>query len=142
MSGSLTPSINATALRTQLCGSLRPEHIGQTVTLCGWIARRREHGEHLAFLDVRDYSGVVQCVVSDVKDVRNEWVVHQHPESALPSGLTARCWLVMQKMFFPHPTPTCLCLLLIPLVDCMLQRYATCCETMQLVSIEPLIIEA
>jgi aspartyl-tRNA synthetase len=58
-----------------LCGSLRPEHIGQTVTLCGWIARRREHGEHLAFLDVRDYSGVVQCVVSDVKDVRNEWVV-------------------------------------------------------------------
>jgi aspartyl-tRNA synthetase len=62
-------------LRTQLCGSLRPEHIGQTVTLCGWIARRREHGEHLAFLDVRDYSGVVQCVVSDVKDVRNEWVV-------------------------------------------------------------------
>ena len=75
MSGSLIPSINATALRTQLCGSLRTEHIGQTVTLCGWIARRREHGEHLAFLDVRDYSGVVQCVVSDVKDVRNEWVV-------------------------------------------------------------------
>jgi aspartyl-tRNA synthetase len=75
MSGSLIPSINATALRTQLCGSLRAEHIGQTVTLCGWIARRREHGEHLAFLDVRDYSGVVQCVVSDVKDVRNEWVV-------------------------------------------------------------------
>ena len=75
MSGSLIPSINATALRTQLCGSLSPEHIGQTVTLCGWIARRREHGEHLAFLDVRDYSGVVQCVVSDVKDVRNEWVV-------------------------------------------------------------------
>ncbi len=75
MSGSLTPSVNATALRTHLCGSLRPEHIDQTVTLCGWIARRREHGEHLAFLDVRDYSGVVQCVVSDVKDVRNEWVV-------------------------------------------------------------------
>jgi len=74
-SSSLTSLVNATALRTQLCGSLRPEHIGQTVTLCGWIARRREHGEHLAFLDVRDYSGVVQCVVSDVKDVRNEWVV-------------------------------------------------------------------
>jgi aspartyl-tRNA synthetase len=74
-SSSLTSVVNATALRTQLCGSLRPEHIGQTVTLCGWIARRREHGEHLAFLDVRDYSGVVQCVVSDVKDVRNEWVV-------------------------------------------------------------------
>lgn len=75
MSSPLNTSINATALRTHLCGSLRPEYIGQTVTLCGWIARRREHGEHLAFLDVRDYSGVVQCVVSDVKDVRNEWVV-------------------------------------------------------------------
>jgi aspartyl-tRNA synthetase len=74
-SSSLSSLVNATALRTQLCGNLRPEHIGQTVTLCGWIARRREHGEHLAFLDVRDYSGVVQCVVSDVKDVRNEWVV-------------------------------------------------------------------
>jgi aspartyl-tRNA synthetase len=74
-SSSLNSLVNATALRTNLCGSLRPEHIGQTVTLCGWIARRREHGEHLAFLDVRDYSGVVQCVVSDVKDVRNEWVV-------------------------------------------------------------------
>jgi len=74
-SSSLSSLVNATALRTQLCGSLRPEHIGQTATLCGWIARRREHGEHLAFLDVRDYSGVVQCVVSDVKDVRNEWVV-------------------------------------------------------------------
>jgi aspartyl-tRNA synthetase len=74
-SSSLSSLVNATALRTQLCGSLRPEHIGQTVTLCGWIARRREHGEHLAFLDVRDYSGAVQCVVSDVKDVRNEWVV-------------------------------------------------------------------
>ena len=75
MSSSLNTSINATALRSHLCGSLRPENIGQTVTLCGWIARRREHGEHLAFLDLRDYSGVVQCVVSDVKDVRNEWVV-------------------------------------------------------------------
>ena len=81
-SSSLSSLVNATALRTQLCGSLRPEHIGQTVTLCGWIARRREHGEHLAFLDVRDYSGVVQCVVSDVKDVRNEWVVQKYSPNA------------------------------------------------------------
>ncbi|MEY3582561.1 MAG: aspartyl-tRNA synthetase, partial [Actinomycetota bacterium] len=70
MSSSLRPLGEATTLRTQLCGSLRSEHIGSTVTVCGWIARRREHGEHLAFLDVRDYSGVVQCVVDNATDVR------------------------------------------------------------------------
>jgi aspartyl-tRNA synthetase len=43
--------------------------------VCGWIARRREHGEHLAFLDVRDYSGVIKCVVDNETDVRSEWVV-------------------------------------------------------------------
>ena len=33
------------------------------VALCGWVGRRREHGEHLAFIDLRDHTGVVQCVV-------------------------------------------------------------------------------
>ncbi len=66
---------SATTLRTHLCGELRPEHAGQTVSLCGWVARRREHGEHLAFVDLRDYSGVVQCVVDNSIDVRSEWVV-------------------------------------------------------------------
>ena len=65
MSSPLQPLGESTSLRTQLCGGLRAEHIGNTVTVCGWIARRREHGEHLAFLDVRDYSGVVQCVVDN-----------------------------------------------------------------------------
>jgi aspartyl-tRNA synthetase len=45
------------------------------VALCGWVARRREHGEHLAFLDLRDASGVVQCVVDGVHELRSEWVV-------------------------------------------------------------------
>jgi aspartyl-tRNA synthetase len=68
-------SIHATALRSHRCGDVRESDVGRTVTLCGWIARRREHGEHLAFLDLRDHSGVVQCVVDDKIDVRSEWVV-------------------------------------------------------------------
>src|SRR6266508_2302471 len=62
-------------MRTHTCGDLRPRNIGETVSVCGWVARRREHGEHLAFVDVRDYSGVVQCVVDNAVDVRSEYVV-------------------------------------------------------------------
>ena len=58
-------SIESTTLRTHLCANLRATDVGSTVTVCGWVARRREHGEHLAFLDVRDYSGIVQCVVDN-----------------------------------------------------------------------------
>jgi aspartyl-tRNA synthetase len=65
----------AWGMRTHWCGELRPDHAGQTVSLCGWVARRREHGEHLAFLDLRDREGVVQCVIDGSVDVRSEWVV-------------------------------------------------------------------
>ena len=64
-----------TALRTLMCGQLRPEHIGETVSVCGWVARRREHGEHLAFVDLRDHTGLVQCVVDGAHDVRSEYVL-------------------------------------------------------------------
>ena len=64
-----------TALRTHMCGQLRPEHIGQTVTVCGWVARRREHGEHLAFIDLRDHTGLLQCVVDGAHDLRSEYVL-------------------------------------------------------------------
>ncbi len=62
-------------MRTHWAGELRREHAGEVVSVCGWIATRREHGEHLAFIDVRDRTGVVQCVVDRAHDLRNEFVV-------------------------------------------------------------------
>jgi aspartyl-tRNA synthetase len=62
-------------MRTHQCGELRPEQIGATVSLCGWVATRREHGEKLAFVDLRDHSGVTQCVVDNSVDVRPEYVI-------------------------------------------------------------------
>ncbi len=70
-------------MRTHYCGELQSEHIGQVVTLYGWIDRRRDHGG-VIFLDLRDRSGVVQ-IVSDpertpsaypqAEALRNEYVV-------------------------------------------------------------------
>ena len=63
-------------LRSHYAGELREEHIGQTVTLAGWIGRRRDHGG-VAFLDLRDSSGVAQVVVreEDAHQLRNEYVL-------------------------------------------------------------------
>jgi aspartyl-tRNA synthetase len=67
--------VEATSLRTDLCGRLGLADVGRAVRLCGWVARRREHGEHLAFVDLRDHSGLVQCVVDGSVDVRSEYVL-------------------------------------------------------------------
>ncbi len=85
-------------IRTHVAGDLRASDAGQSVTLAGWIARRRDHGG-VAFLDLRDASGVVQVVVRDESvghGLRNEdclrvvGEVSQRPEGnenpALPTG--------------------------------------------------------
>ncbi|HEX3946854.1 MAG TPA: OB-fold nucleic acid binding domain-containing protein, partial [Acidimicrobiales bacterium] len=54
---------DATSMRSGLCGRVGLDQVGQPVRLCGWVARRREHGEHLAFVDMRDHTGIVQCVI-------------------------------------------------------------------------------
>jgi aspartyl-tRNA synthetase len=82
-----------TSMRTHRCGELRPEHIGQQVTVCGWVGRRREHGQSLAFVDLRDHTGVVQCVVDGAVDVRSEYVlaitgtVRARPEGTVNANL-------------------------------------------------------
>ncbi len=70
-------------MRTQYCGELTGDHVGQTVTLFGWVDRRRDHGG-VIFLDLRDRSGTVQIVSDPVRtpetypkadSLRNEYVV-------------------------------------------------------------------
>ena len=77
----------ATSLRDRLCGTITLADLGATVTVCGWVAKRREHGEHLAFVDLRDRSGILQVVVDGSVDVRSEYVVRvTGTVSARPTG--------------------------------------------------------
>ena len=88
--------------KTHSCGELLPAHIGQQVTLAGWVHRQRDHGG-VTFIDLRDRSGLVQIVGNPDKpetkilqDARSEWVlkvtgvVRHRPEGAdnpsLPTG--------------------------------------------------------
>ena len=91
-------------LRTMYCGDVRKEHLGETVTLNGWVQRRRDHGK-LIFLDLRDRSGLVQVVFNfeqdeemfkRAEDIRSEFVLtvkgtvversHETVNPKLPTG--------------------------------------------------------
>jgi aspartyl-tRNA synthetase len=107
----------STSLRTHSCGQLGTAHVGSRVTLAGWVARRREHGDKLAFLDVRDFSGVMQCVIDDGTDARSEWVVQvtgtvtARPVGTVNANLSTGeveltdCTLVVLNAAEPPPFP-------------------------------------
>jgi aspartyl-tRNA synthetase len=73
-------------MRSHRCGDLRPEHIGEKVSVCGWVASRRDHGG-VVFLDVRDAAGIVQVVVDpeaadgdEPHHLRSEYVIRADGE--------------------------------------------------------------
>ncbi len=91
-------------LKTISCGDVRAEHIGKTVTLAGWVNRRRDHG-NLIFIDLRDREGLIQVVFNPeqaaeahrtAEQLRHEWVIQvigevtKRPEGSenpnLPTG--------------------------------------------------------
>ncbi|KAA0236328.1 MAG: Aspartate--tRNA(Asp/Asn) ligase [Acidimicrobiales bacterium] len=102
-------------MRTDYCGELRGEDSGRTVSLCGWVSRRREHGEHLAFIDLRDHTGIVQVVVDHAHDIRSEYVlrvtgkVRMRPEGTrnpnLPTGDVEVCDCEVETLSRAEPPP-------------------------------------
>ncbi len=79
----MTDSVFKTGMRTNLCGEINKEFKGREVTLSGWVNKRRDHGK-LIFLDLRDFSGIVQLIFNPnvnkssytkAKDIRSEYVI-------------------------------------------------------------------
>ncbi len=79
----MADSVFRTGLRTNLCGEINKEFAGKEITLCGWVNKRRDHGK-LIFIDLRDFTGIVQLVFDSkvdknsyttAKNIRNEYVI-------------------------------------------------------------------
>jgi len=99
--------------RDLMCGEPRSAHVGQTMTLAGWAARRRDHGG-LVFVDLRDYSGLMQLVINPerssasaelAKEIRNEFVlkvrgevVARSPETVNPKMATGEVELQVDEL--------------------------------------------
>ncbi|MCH8060913.1 MAG: aspartate--tRNA ligase [Chloroflexi bacterium] len=108
-------------LKTINCGDVRSEHIGKTVTLAGWVHRRRDHG-NLIFIDVRDREGLVQVVFNPeqapeahktAESLRNEWVVQvsgrvsARPEGSQNTGLaTGEIEVYAEQLFVLNESKT------------------------------------
>lgn len=90
----LAPHGEAKGLRTRYIGTLSLSDVGENVTVCGWVSKVRAHGEHLVFVDVRDYTGTVQVVANSSIDLRSEYVVQvrgvvsKRPEGSENTSLT------------------------------------------------------
>lgn len=106
--------------RTIWCGELRAEHVGQTVTVNGWVNRRRDHGG-VIFIDLRDRSGIVQVVSkegdSGAKDVmdqaRSEYVMSvtgtvlaRTPENVNPELATGEIEILADTVELLNPSKT------------------------------------
>ncbi|OYN99114.1 aspartate--tRNA ligase [Enemella evansiae] len=104
-------------IRNHLAGTLRASDIGETVTLAGWVAKRRDHGG-VAFIDLRDSSGVCQVVVRDeylesagIHDLRNEFCVKvvgvveaRSPENVNPNLPTGEVEIVIRELEVLNPS--------------------------------------
>jgi len=107
--------------RTHTCGELRASHAGQTVTLAGWVNRRRDHGG-VAFFDLRDRSGTIQITINPdlpkeildiVANVRFEWVlqvegqVQKRPEGmSNPKMETGEVEIIAKNITVLNPAKT------------------------------------
>ena len=106
-----------TSMRSHMCGQIDESNIGQTVNVCGWVAKRREHGDKLAFVDLRDHTGIVQCVIDNAVDVRSEYVVRvtgivrPRPEGTINNNIATgnveigECHVEVLRSADPPPFP-------------------------------------